>query len=75
MIHRVQKLGRTYCPSKSGFAKRKMTNPDVKPKKTQKSKKIPEDCLQLKNPPEGEMLVPIEPCSDNPVGIPPSTET
>jgi hypothetical protein len=50
-------------------AKRKMANPDVKPKKTQKSTKIPEDCLQLKNPPEGEMLVPMKPCLDNPVGI------
>ena len=58
-----------------GTAKRRMAEPDIKPKKTRKSKNNPEDRLQLKNPPEGEMLVPMELCLDNPVGIPPSTET
>jgi hypothetical protein len=58
-----------------GVAKRKLAKPDVKPKKKQKSKKISEDCLQSKTPPEGEMLVPMKECLDNPVGIPPSTKS
>jgi len=58
-----------------GTAVRRSDEPDKKPKKKQKSKKIPEDCFQLKNPPEGEMLVPMKPCLDNPVGIPPSTKS
>jgi hypothetical protein len=43
-----------------GITKRGMAKLDKTPKKKQKSKKIPEDCLQLKNPPEWEMLVPVK---------------
>ncbi len=52
-----------------------MAEPDEKPKKTQKSRKNPEDRLQLKNPPECEMPVPVETGLDPSVVIPPSTET
>ena len=53
-----------------------MAEPDEKPKKTQKSKhKNPEDHLQLKHAPEGEMLVLVEPGLDPSVVIPPSVET
>ncbi len=56
-------------------AKRKMAKPDVKPKKTQKSTKILEDHLQLKNPLDCEMLVLVEMGLDPSVVIPTSTET
>jgi hypothetical protein len=49
--------------------------PDEIPKKTQKSKKNPEDRLQLKDPPEWGMKVPVEQGLDPSVVIPPSTET
>ncbi len=52
-----------------------MAKLDETPKKKQKSKKIPEDCLQLKKTPECEILVPVETGLDPAVVIPPSTET
>ena len=58
-----------------GTAKRRMAEPDEKPKKTQKSSDNPEDHLQLKNPPECEILVPVKPGINPSVVIPPSTET
>ena len=58
-----------------GTAKRRMAEPDKKPKKAQKSSDNPEDHLQLKHPPECEMLVPVDPGLDPFVAIPPSTET
>jgi hypothetical protein len=43
--------------------------------KTTSDGKNPEDHLQLKNPPECEMLVPVEPGLDPSVVIPPFKET
>ena len=42
---------------------------------TNQSSDNPEDHSQLKDPPECGMLVPVEPCLDPSVVIPPSTET
>ena len=53
----------------------RMAKRDEISKKTQKSKKNPEDRLQLKNPPECEMAVQVKPGLDPSVIIPPSTET
>jgi hypothetical protein len=61
--------------AKPGTTKRGMAKLDETPKKKQKSKKIPDDCLQLKNPPEWEMLVPVKTGLGTSVVIPPSTET
>ena len=58
-----------------GTAKRGMAKLDETPKKKRKSRKIPEDRLQLKNPPEWEMLVPVKTGLDTSVVIPPSTDT
>jgi hypothetical protein len=69
----LNKPQKNWAPA--GTAVRRSTEPDKKTKKKQKSRKIPEDSLQLTTLPEGEMLVPMEPCLDNPVGIPSSTET
>ena len=58
-----------------GTTKRGMAELDETPKKKRKSRKIPDNRLQLKNPPEWEMLVLVETGLDTSVVIPPSTET